>query len=167
MSPAELMTELGDSYLWLNIPDIVDPECRQKVENILDAEPLTDSATVEELLTFEDWRERVVGHVLAVRKGPRQFASAMLGSLAAPCGLATVPTCAALVLALADDNPDEWLPYCAALDRTLFDGDVGWSLDKMAFHLGWSANDPGGYSPNDGKEFDVHLSLFQWARDYT
>lgn len=100
MNPAELITELGDSYLWLNIPDIADAECRQKVENIFHAEPLIDSRTVEKLLTFEDWRERMVGHVLAVRKRPRQFAFAMFDWLAAPCCLAIVPTCARVSIGL-------------------------------------------------------------------
>ncbi len=163
MNPDELMTEIGGSYLWLNIPDIEDSECRQEVENILCVERLATARTVAELLTFTDWRERLVGHVLAVRKGPRQFASAMLDSLADPRGYAIVPTCAALVLALADDEPDQWMRRCVAVDRSPFDGDVGWSLDKMAFHLGWSTKDPGGHSPNDGKDFYVHLALFRWV----
>jgi len=165
MNPAELMTAIGDSYLWLNIPDIEDSECRQKVENVIRVERLADAKTVEKLLTFEDWRERMVGHVLAIRKGPRQFVSAMLDSLAAPRGLAIVPTCAALVSGLADDEPNEWMPRLLALDRSPFEGDIGWSLDKMTFHLGWSVEDPGGYSPNDGKNFDLHLALFRWVTD--
>ncbi len=165
MNITHLMTEIGNSYLWLNIPDIEDSECRQKVEDILRVEPLVGSQTVNELLTFEDWRGRMIGHVFAVQKGPQQFISAMLDSLADPRGLAIVPTCAALLLAFEEEQSQEWLSRITALDRSPFDGDVGWSLDKMMFHLGWSSNDPGGYGPNDGQDFAVHLALFRWVTD--
>ncbi|MEA1952133.1 MAG: hypothetical protein U9N87_12160 [Planctomycetota bacterium] len=165
MNSTELMTEIGDAYLWLNIPDIDDVECRRDVGRILRVEPLADSNTVNDLVTFHDWRGRMVGHVLAIRKGPRKFARAMIDSLANPHGLAIVPTCAALVLGLANEKPDEWQPHFARLDRSPFVGDVGWSVDKTVFHLGWSQEDPGGYSPNDGKDFAVHLRLFRWIED--
>jgi len=159
------MTEIGDAYVWLNIPDIDDADCQRNVGRILRVEPFADSKTVNDLIMFHDWRGRVVGHVLAIRKGPRNFAHAMIDSLASPRGLAVVPTGAALVLGLADESPEEWLSRFARLDRSPFDGDVGWSIDKMLFHLGWSPRDPGGYSPNDGRDFAVHLRLFQWIEN--
>ena len=161
MDPAEVMTETRDSYLKLNFPYLENLDCQQAVADILRIEPLADAGTVEGLLTFPDWRGRLVGHVLAVRKGARQFVPAMLDSLADPRGLAIVPTCAALLLGLADEMPDRWMTRLAAIDRSPFDGEVGWSLDKLTFRLGWSPTDPGEYSPNEGKDFDLHLALFR------
>lgn len=51
------------------------------------------------------------------------------------------------------------------LDRKIFDGDMGWALDKAAFHLGISKSDPSGASPYYGLSFEQHLNTFRWIRD--
>jgi len=49
MNSTEVMSEIGDAYLCLNIPDINDLDCQRDVVRILRVESLTESHTVNDL----------------------------------------------------------------------------------------------------------------------
>src|ERR1041384_7836567 len=79
-------------------PDLASREDRQRIVDFLRCAPLVSKTVVEKLIRWDDWRPRLLGFALAVRKKPEAFVNAIVVSLQNPRGLAIVPGCAAIVV---------------------------------------------------------------------
>jgi hypothetical protein len=167
MNVSELMDKAEDAYLAMNRPSVDDPATLAAVARIVALQPEVSDRTISELISNgPSWRERLVGLVLAVNRGQPSFADAIIDSFRKhPTGLAFVPAFAALVLMTGGKPSRSTLEGLSTLNRTLFDGDLGWSMDKFLFHVGCSPCDPGGMSPNDGKSFEDNLEVFKLIKD--
>ena len=49
-------------------------------------------------------------------------------------------------------------------DRSIFDGEMGWAIDKSMFHAGLRRDDVGGRGPYYGQVFEDYLELYRWVR---
>jgi len=90
------MLAAGDAHLPLIRPRADDPDLQAAVKTITGLLPQVEPGVVEDLISGEDFRERLVGLVLAAKAGAGSYVPAMVASLADPRGLAIVPTLAAL-----------------------------------------------------------------------
>ena len=48
------------------------------------------------------------------------------------------------------------------LDRSAFDGELGWAVDKAKHLLGFSSPELAGRGPNYGQSFEDHLEVYNW-----
>ena len=167
MKPTEVMDKVGDAYLVLNRTSVRDPMTSTAIAMIVVLQSKLSDRTISELISNgPSWRERLVGLVLATNRGSPSYIDATIDSFCKqPTGLAFVPAFAALVVMTGGKPSRALLERLGKLDRTLFDGDLGWGLDKFLFHVGCSPCDPGGMSPNDGKSFEDNLEVFKLIKD--
>ena len=167
MKASEIMEITGNAYLAMNRPCVKNPDTMSAVAEILAVLPKANDETISELISDgSSWRERLVGIVLAVGHGSPSFSDPIIDSFRKhPTGLAFVPAFAALAVIVRSQPSPELLQDLSTLDRTLFDGDLGWSMDKFLFHVGSSPHDPGGKSPNDAKSFEDNLEVFKMIKD--
>ena len=101
---------------------------------------------------------------MSKQKQPSSFIDSMFQSLRDPRGLAIVPTCAALAL-LARRGVFVMQPSFAELfDRTPFDGEVGWAVDKAMRFAGLRPDDIQGHAPNDGQSFEAYVQFYESIR---
>jgi len=165
MNASNVMQRVGDAYLPFNRPDFADPTLRPAITRITALAPEVDAKLIAELIAEgESWRERLVGLVFAANSDLPAFVNPMIASLRDPRGLAIVPTCAAIAVALSQQA--ECMPsQIDSLDPESFSGELGWALDNVRFHLGHACHKPQGKSPNDGKDFDTHVNLVKLIQD--
>src|SRR4051794_4320378 len=115
-------------YIYLLRPDVRHEEVRAAGESVRAIAPAVPAATTRELLDGVSWRERLVGLAVCVIQGPGQFANDIVDSLHRPTGMAIVPAAAALVLAARESGSGDLTAGVATLDRTVFEGTLGWAL---------------------------------------
>jgi hypothetical protein len=149
-------------YIYLLRPDVEREEIRAAGRSVRALAPVVPAATTRELLNGTSWRERLVGLAIGVIQGPGQFTGDIVDSLRSPRGLAIVPSAAALVLAARESGAADLPTEVATLNRSAFEGTVGWALDMARFLLGASDYNPGGTSPYYGIRIEEHLSFYEW-----
>ncbi|MBE7467366.1 MAG: hypothetical protein HS116_28165 [Planctomycetes bacterium] len=124
--------------------------------------PLTPDQLIRNLIaTGASWRERLIGLVLATQRGIAAFADAMIVSLNDPRGISIVPTCAALAVAVKHFGYKYSPDRTSALDRSLFDGELGYALDCLHAYLGLSKSSSQDKGPNYGQEFSQHVCFYE------
>ena len=155
------MKFIEDGYLALNNLEHEDPLCDAGVQNLLKHSHEVSKKDVRNLLLGASWRERLTGLLVTAATDPKNYTSTLIESLHQPRGLALIPTCACLCLSLKDEPVTNHESELQKLEREVFSRDLGWALDKLYYHLGWSVIDPGGTSPNDSKNFEKCLKFYQ------
>jgi len=129
--------------------------------------PRVSTAIVRDLVKGSDCRERLIGQALAVLQGPENFVDDLVASLRDPRGISIVPCAAALVLAARRKGGRDLPESTAMLRRDMFDGEIGWAIDKARSRLGAIPDpdpDPESTGPNYSQSLDQHLLFFAWLR---
>jgi hypothetical protein len=80
-------------------------------------------------------------------KNPATFIEAMVKSLHDVRGISVVPTCAALAVLARRGLLDLTATFTSRIDRSAFDGEVGWAIDKAMHLAGIRAEDANGRGP--------------------
>ena len=149
-------------YLCLIHPILKDNTYRQEISPILAVVPHVQNAEIAALIIGNSWRERLIGFVLATATRPENFVKLILQSLQNPRGIAVVPACALLSI-LAEKNLFKIESiHSNNFDRTVFDGELGWAIDKILFHAGLRTDDISGRGPNYGQIFEDHREVYRW-----
>ena len=97
---------------------------------------------------------------MAMSKRPGLFTEAMLQSLRDPRGISIVPACAALAVLARRGIFGMSQSFADMFDRTAFDGEVGWAVDKAMHYAGLRAGDVPGRGPNYGQNFEDHIEFY-------
>jgi hypothetical protein len=93
---------------------------------------------------------------------PATFVEPVLQSLREPRGISIVPACAVLGV-LARAGVYEMHPLLAyEFDRAVFDGEIGWAVDKALHYAGLPAAQVAGNGPNSGQVFENHVAVYSW-----
>jgi hypothetical protein len=162
MTAEKIMEQTGAAYLCLIHPILRDNVYRQEILPILAVVPHVQNVEIATLIIGDSWRERLVGFVLAAITQPEELVKATLQSLQNPRGVAIVPACAFLSI-LAEKNLFKAADLLSNnLNRTVFDGELGWAIDKIMFHAGLRTNCVLGRGPNYGQVFEDHCEVYRW-----
>lgn len=121
-------------------------------------------SVITELIHGPSWRERLVGLAFAVMSQPSSYVEQIVKSMKDSRGLSIVPGFAALVVGLRLDALCELPRSVCLLERSAFDGEIGWAIEKAMFHLGQRCTDPGGTAPNSSQVFEDELNFYDWLR---
>ena len=122
--------------------------------------PSVPDELVAAMIAGVSWRERLLGLCMAMAKRPAIFTEAMLQSLRDPRGISIVPACAALAVLARRGVFEMSQSFDDMFDRTAFDGEVGWAVDKAMHFAGLRAEDVPGRGPNYGQIFDDHVEVY-------
>ena len=162
MTAEKIMEQAGTAYLCLIHPILKDNTYRQEISPILAVVPHVQNAEIATLIIGVSWRERLVGFVLAMATQPEDFVKPILQSLQNPRGIAIVPACALLSI-LAEKNLFKTADILSNnFDRTAFDGELGWAIEKILFQAGLRTDDISGRGPNYGQIFEDHREVYRW-----
>ncbi len=160
MNETSIFQHTGDLYLHLIHAPPDDPELQQRLAQVAYVVPLVKDELIASLITGESWRERLLGLYLGMARQTKSFAPAMLQSLKNCRGIAIVPTCAALAMLARQGDFAMTDSFAEMLDRSAFDGEMGWAIDKAMYFAGLRADDLPGRGPNYGQIFENHLALY-------
>ena len=159
MTEQQLLDKVGDAYLPLiHLGEGLDDATAAIIATASDA---SDNLIWDLIAAGDSWRERLIGLVLACHRGIATFGDAMLTSLGNPRGISIVPTCAALVVAVRQEGYEYHQDQTAGLDRSSFDGEVGYALVNLHAFLGLCGQRGGGAGPNYGQLFTAHVSFYE------
>jgi hypothetical protein len=162
MTEADIFEQTKTAYLCLIHPVVEGDAYRQDVAPVLALAPCVPEPLVASMLVGASWRERLLGLCLAMANRPATFVEPMLQSLREPRGIAIVPACAVLGV-LARHGLYELHPALAyAFDREVFDGEIGWAVDKALHYAGLPAAPVDGNGPNSGQKFQDHAAVYDW-----
>jgi hypothetical protein len=164
MDADAVMEHLGRGYPSFLRPDTFDPENVQAVQRLRRVASTIDDDTVSRLINGQSWRERLVGLYLAAMRGADRFSASIIQSLRDPRGLAIVPACAAISIALRHQRATDWEKPLGELDVGAFSGELCWGLAKLRWALKWADMDPGDLSSNDGMDVEEHVRFYEEAR---
>ncbi|MDF1660707.1 MAG: hypothetical protein P1V97_02990 [Planctomycetota bacterium] len=158
MTGAEFYGYTKIAYLsFIHLHDVT-----ESLNLILDCVPRVSDILIREMLLGSSWRERLYGLVLAGLRDYPPFFSEMHMSLRDVRGLSTVPTAAALSVAITDFD----CPYDPAMTMTIgreiLDGELGFALDQLHFSIGIGPKPELSKGPNDGQSFDQHRSFYRY-----
>jgi hypothetical protein len=162
MTAEKIMEQTGSAYLCLIHPILKDNTYRQEISPILAVVPHVQNAEIATLIIGNSWRERLIGFVLATATQPENFVKPILQSLQNPRGIAIVPACALLSI-LTEKNLFKAADILSTnFERTAFDGELGWAIDKIIFHAGLRTDDVSGRGKNYGQIFEDHREVYRW-----
>ncbi len=188
MTEAELFAQTEGAYLRLIHPILAGERYREDLAPVLALAPSVPEALVGSLLVGASWRERLLGLCLGMAKRPATwgtqplgqptdtraacptsqppaFVESILQSLREPRGIAIVPACAVLGV-LAQRGVYAMHPSLAyEFDRAVFDGEIGWAVDKALDYVGLPAAAAHGQGPNYGQVFEDHAAVYAWVHD--
>jgi len=143
-------------------PSLPGDAYRKEISPVIAIAPAVSALLIEDLIKHAGWRERILGICIGMAKHPVAFIDPILQSLKNPRVIAIVPACAALAVlarrgsfAMARSFPDEF-------ERSAFDGEVGWALDKAMHFAGLQSLDVPGRGPNHGQSFEDHFEVYDW-----
>jgi len=157
MTEAELFTETAGAYLTLIH---LGEGTTDAVATILACDDRVSEELIAALVTGQSWRERLVGLVLACHRGLPRFYDDLLRGLCDIRGISTIPTAAVLSIAIADFGCAYTESMTASLDRTVFDGEVGFALDHLHHAIGKGAAPAEEKGPNFGQSFADHRAFY-------
>jgi hypothetical protein len=162
MSAHEIFEQTKDAYLCLIHPNRKGKQYRHEIAPVIALAPSVPEQLVAAMIVGASWRERLLGLVMAMSGCPAGFIDAMLQSLRDPRGIAIVPACAAQAV-LARRGLFAMPPsFADSLDRTAFDGEIGWAADKAMHYAGLRSEDVAGRGPNFGQLFEDHVEVYSW-----
>ena len=162
MNKDDIFEHTKDAYLCLIQPIRSHNAYREELAPLVALVPSVPSELIADLITGVSWRERLLGLCMAMSQRSAIYTVEMLQSLRDPCGISIVPTCAALAV-LAQYGAFVIPPsFADTFDRTAFDGEVGWAIDKLMYVAGLRAEDVPGDGPNYGQIFDDHVEVYSW-----
>jgi len=162
MSEEEIMQETKGAYLCLIHPIRRDDAYRQEIAPVVALAPAVSDQLVATMIAGADWRGRILGLCIGMAKRPATFIEPVLRSLRDPRGIAIVPACA--VLAVLARRSSFVMPqsFSETIDRTAFDGEVGWAMDKAMHFAGSRTEDVPGRGPNYGQIFEDHVQAYSY-----
>ena len=162
----EIISKVKASYLALLGPDISRPEDQEAIRRIIQLSPEVSPKVVRMLIqTGFSWRERLVGVVLSVEKGPAEYLDAYVDVLKEPMGFEIVPTFAAVYCALKPARIKHLPLDLNLLARSEHDWEIGWGLEKVCFELGFDVLfDPGDVGPITGLSFRKYVNAYRWIQ---
>ena len=164
MTEDDVFIQTKGAYLCLMRPTMRDCMYRHELASIPSIAPQVPDDIVSALILGSGWRERIIGFALAMAKTPASFVAHVEKSLETPRGIAITPACAFLaVLARAGEFKVE-PSFADDLDRSVFDGELGWAIDKMMFHAGLRPDDIAGRGPYYGQVFEDYIEIYNWFR---
>jgi hypothetical protein len=161
----DILVSTKGAYLCLIHPVRLDEGHRQAIASIVALAPSVSDELVVTMIEGVSWRERLLGLCLAMTKPPLiPFTESMLQSLRDPRGISVVPTCAALVVLAQDGAFTMAASFSDMFDRTAFDGEVGWAVDKAMHTAGMRSEDVPGCGPTFGQIFEDHVEVYRCIR---
>jgi len=137
---------------------------RQELASVLSIAPEVPDDIIAALILGSGWRERVIGFALAMARTPANFVAHVKKSLKTPRGIAITPACAFLAVLARTGEFEMLLSFADDLDRTVFDGEMEWAIEKMMFHAGLCPDDVSGRGPYYGQVFEDYIEIFNWIR---
>ncbi len=162
MTENDVFERTKGAYLCLIHPVRCDDRYEPEIESVLALAPLVPDELVASLITGASWRERLLGLCMGMAKEPTNFIEPMLQSLRDPRGISIVPTCAVLAVLARRGVFAMTESFALAFDRRVFDGEIGWAIDKAMRFAGVGADDVAGTGPNFGQVFEDHAELYRW-----
>jgi len=162
MNSDDILTLTEDAYLCLIHPVRLGESYRKEIASVVALAPSVPDELIAAMISGPSWRERLLGLCLATAKQPEIFIEQIFQSLRDPRGLAIVPACAVLA-ALARRGVFTITPtFTSSFNRQIFDGEMGWAMDKAMYLAGLSREDVPGRGPNYGQIFENHVDLYAW-----
>lgn len=160
MSEDDVFKQTKDAYLCLIHPVRQGEAYREEIASVIALAPSVPDELVVAMIAGVSWRERLLGLCIAMSKQPAMFTEAMLQSLRDPRGVSIVPACAALAVLARRGAFEMSQSFADMFDRTAFDGEVGWAVDKAMHFAGLRAEDVPGRGPNYGQIFEDHVEVY-------
>lgn len=156
----ELFSKTGTSYSCLIHLENIGSE--DTIASILSCEPLVSDQLIHDLISAgNSWRERLVGLTLACKRDVNCFADSMFLSLHDARGISIIPTFAVLSIAVRYFSNGYSLKQTETLDRSKFDGELGYALDCFHSYIGRSTKPIAGSGPNYGQQFLDHVEFYK------
>ena len=162
MSADEIFKKTEGAYLCLIHPVRSNDTYRKEIAPAIALAPSVADELLAAMITSAGWRERLLGICIAMSKKSGVFVEAMVQSLRDPRGIAIVPTCAALAVLARTGVFAMPISFGDQFDRTAFDGEVGWAVDKAMHFAGLRPDDVPGRGPNYGQIFEDHAEVYSW-----
>jgi hypothetical protein len=159
MTPDDVLVRTKGAYLCLIHP-LQFGGFWQELAPVIALAPSVPDPLIAAMITGASWRERLLGLCMAMVKGPERFTDAMLQSLRDLRGIAIVPVCAVLAVLARRDVFAMPESFAEMFDRSAFDGEVGWAVDKAMHFAGLRADDVPGQGPNYGQVFEDHVEVY-------
>jgi hypothetical protein len=165
MTLDDIFDGTGQAYLRMIHPVRKGNAYRQEIAPVLGLSSSVPDELVSSMIVGSGWRERLLGVCMGMAKGPVAFIDPMLRSLREPRGIVIVPTCAALAVLARRGLLDISQLSAAAFDRSAFDGELGWAVDKARHFAGAELQVSEGRGPNYGQVFDDQAEMYEWIVD--
>ena len=165
MNEAEIFSRTGEAYLSLIHPVTEGHAYRREIAPVIALSSFVPDEMVSSLIVASSWRERLLGLCMALAKDPVAFTDAMVRSLQDVRGISVVPTCAALAVMARRGLFDMTALLTTTIDRSAFDGEVGWAIDKAMHFAGIRPKDSSGKGPNYRQAFEAHTEVYEWVMD--
>lgn len=162
MNKDDIFEQTKGAYLCLIHPVRCNDVYRQEIAPVIALAPSVPDELVRAMVTGVSWRERLLGLCMAISKRPSIFTEAILQSLRDVRGISIVPACAALGVLTRRGTFVMPPSFADMFDRTAFDGEVGWAIDKTMHFAGLRAEDVSGRGPNYGQIFEDHVEVYSW-----
>lgn len=159
MTPEQLFEATGDLYLRLIRPNVRDPKLDLALRELRKLRSACDGNLARELIKAGDWRERLLGFALAAILNEYSLSADVAETFANPRGLTIVPA-GALLIAHHAISP-ETFPVIdfTRFDPSLFDGELGWTVDRVRASILDHPNNIEGLSPCNAQDMNAHLTL--------
>lgn len=162
MSEADIFDQTKGACLCLIHPSLTGDAYRREISPVIALAPAVPDPLVANLIKNAGWRERILGLCIGMVKHPVLVIEPILQSLKNPRGIAIVPAFAAHAV-LARRGSFAMTQFSSdAFERTAFDGEVGWALDKAMHFAGLRHEDVLGRGPNYGQSFENHVEVYGW-----
>ncbi len=141
---------------------LLSPEVKIEINHILSLANNINPQTISKfLIEGPSWRERLLAISFAFATDPKPFHSNFIKALHKTGGLSIIPLCAAITTMVNCYNCSlEYIDY-KSLDRNYFDGEMGFALDKMLYHIRLSDKVVEGKGPNSGQSFEDHYDFYK------
>jgi hypothetical protein len=165
MNEADIFARTGEAYLSLIHPVTEGNAYRREIAPVIALSSFVPDALVTNMIVGTSWRERLLGLCMAMAKNPVTFVEPMVKSLHDVRGISVVPTFAALAVLARRGLFYMTAPFTKTIDRSAFDGEVGWASDKAMHFAGIQREDANGRGPNYGQVFENHTEMYQWVLD--
>lgn len=162
MSEDDIFQQTRGAYLCLIHPARRDDTYRREIAPVIALAPSVPDELIAAMIVGVSWRERLLGLCMAMSKRSAIFTDAMLQSLRDLRGISIVPACAALAVLSRRSVFAIPQSFAEMFDRTAFDGELGWAIDKVMHHVGLRTEDVLGCGPNSGQIFEGHVEVYGW-----
>lgn len=161
MTAQELAEATGDLYLALIRPRLDDADFQSSLDTLRAVRPSCDSALALQLIATRSWRDRLLGFALAALLKDHSLSEGVTDVFAHPTGISIVPAGAYLV-AHYETSPHAFPAIdFTRFDRDSFDGEVGWTVDRVQQAIAGNRLCWNELAPNYGQNMGDHVKLFR------